>query len=185
MYLFQNDLSEVESHLDKALKISSSQKNRTKLLRFLVPIKILMGKLPNENLLKKYKLEEYVHVVKAVKTGNCPLFDNLLKKHVRVWIQQGVYFLLIRARKLVMRNLVKHVYSILGGKHEIPLPKLEKAFNFKSEEKYSEEEVQCMLAGLCKNGFVKGYVLIEDGCLFLRKKNPFPFTPLKWNQNEF
>ena len=185
MYLFQNDLDEVESHLDQSLSISRSKKNRTKLLRFLVPIKILMGKLPNPDMLISYKLNEYVAVIKAVKTGNCPLFDKLLRKYVRQWISQGVYFLLVRARKLVMRNLVKHVYRLLGGNHEIPMPKLVEAFNFQSEERYTNEEVQCMLAGLCKNGFIKGYVLTQDKSLYVRKTNPFPFTPVKWNQNEF
>lgn len=185
MYLFLNDLPKVVEHLHLALNVARIRRNRVKILRFLIPVQILSGVLPTAYLLKKYQLFEFLELVSAIRTGNAPLFDKVLQKYIRLWVDRGLYFLLVRAKKLLLRNLVKKVYVIKGKKREIPLKDLHLAFNFKSEEKLEPEEMNSILAGLCKNGFIKGYVLIDDEILYLSNKNPFPWVPDKWNKNEY
>lgn len=185
MYLFQNDLHQVQSHLDKALQVATTFKNKSKILKFLIPVKILNGKMPSSFLLQKYKLFEYVQIVQAIKTGNAPLFDKILQQHIRLWIDRGLYFLLIKSKKLLMRNLIKNVYKMLKSKTDVSLSVLLKAFNFQNTDKYTQQELNCMIAGLCKNGFIKGYVLVDEDSLYLHEKNPFPFNPTKWNNEEF
>ena len=172
-------------HLGNALSVARTRKNRIKILRFLIPVQILSGVLPTTFLLKKYQLFEFVDIVKAIRTGNVKLFDEVLAKFIRLWVDRGLYFLLVRAKKLLLRNLVKQVYKINEKNREIPLNILYKAFNMGVERDFLPEEVNCILAGLCKNGFIKGYVLINEKSLFLSDKNPFPFVPHKWNDNEY
>ena len=185
MYLFLDQLPSVVSHLQMALSVARTRRNRVKILRFLIPVQILSGVLPTAFLLEKYRLYEFVDVVRAIRTGNVRLFDAVLQKFIRLWVDRGLYFLLVRAKKLLLRNLVKQVYVINGRNREIPLPLLYRAFAVGAPRVPVAEEVNCVLAGLCKNGFVKGYVLLEEKVLYLSNKNPFPFVPHKWNNNHF
>lgn len=185
MYLFLDQLPSVVDHLQMALSVARTRRNRVKILRFLIPVQILSGVLPTAFLLKKYELFEFVDVVRAIRTGNVRLFDQVLQKFIRLWVDRGLYFLLVRAKKLLLRNLVKQVFLINGSKREIPLEMLYRAFELGESRASVAEEVNCILAGLCKNGFVKGYVLIDEKVLYLSNKNPFPFVPHKWNDNQF
>ena len=185
MYLFLNELPSVVEHLQMALSVARTKKNRIKILRFLIPVQILSGVLPTPFLLKKYELFEFVDIVRAIRTGNIKLFDSVLQKYIRLWVDRGLYFLLVRAKKLLLRNLIKQVYIIKNSKREIELETIYKAFKMGVDREYLPEEINCILAGLCKNGFIKGYVLVDEKVLYLSNKNPFPFVPQKWNDNQY
>jgi hypothetical protein len=54
-------------------------------------IKMLLGVLPSDDLLQKYKLTEYADVAKAVRTGDVGLLMRTLDANQAVLVQVGQY----------------------------------------------------------------------------------------------
>lgn len=47
-----------------------------RVLQFLIPVKLLLGKLPNTQLLVKYRLTQFAGLMEAMKTGNLKKFND-------------------------------------------------------------------------------------------------------------
>jgi hypothetical protein len=80
--------------------------NKKLVLRYLVPVKLILGKCPTRRLLDKYGLEEYKNVVEAVKRGNVrQLNDALVGLTLFTFILQYQYRLLT-ASNVHVTNLI-------------------------------------------------------------------------------
>ena len=69
--MFDNNFKESEEYLKFAFEHChmKSRANKRSILIYLIPVKMLLGQMPEENLLKKYDLLQFKEVVLAVKQG--------------------------------------------------------------------------------------------------------------------
>lgn len=85
-------------------------KNKKLILSYLIPVKILLGKMPTQSLLQTYDLvSQFSPLINAVKSGNVSLFNETLSKNELFFIHQGIYLLLEKTKLLVYRSLFKRM----------------------------------------------------------------------------
>ena len=70
-HMFDNNFKEAEEYLKFAFEHChvKSRANKRSILIYLIPVKMLLGQMPDEMLLKKYELLQFKDVVLAVKQG--------------------------------------------------------------------------------------------------------------------
>jgi len=71
----------------------------------------MLGRFPKLELLKKYRLTQFIEIIRAVKSGDIKTFDESLAEHQAFFIQRGVYVIVEKLRTLAWRNLFKKVYA--------------------------------------------------------------------------
>ena len=154
------------------------RQNKRVALMFLVPAKLMRGKLPKEALLDKYGLSEYEGIARAVRQGNPELFNGQFRKHEALFRRRGLYLLLERLKWLVYRTLFKRAYNMV---HAANTPSVCSLDIFQcalraAKVDMSAEEVECIVANLIHLKFVRGYMAIQKDKTFviLSAKDPFP-----------
>ena len=77
-HMFDYDFKEAEQYLTFAFEHchKSSKANKRQILTYLIPVKMLLGHMPNQAVLEKYDLMQFNEVVQAVKQGNLLRFDT-------------------------------------------------------------------------------------------------------------
>mmetsp|Transcript_12891 Transcript_12891/g.16830 ORF Transcript_12891/g.16830 Transcript_12891/m.16830 type:complete len:420 (+) Transcript_12891:39-1298(+) len=173
--MFEDQYEEAEVNLGWALAHChpGSVRNKRRILNYLVPIKLVLGKLPTPTLLKKYGLTHFLGLVQAVKQGDLRAFNKCLDGYQSVFILHGTYLMLEKLKVVVYRNLFKRVYLILNNP-KIKLDQFTKTFEWLGVP-MDMEEIECILANLIYKGYIKGYISHNLKVLVLSKKNPFPF----------
>jgi len=173
--LFANSYSEAESDLEMAFKEChrDSFKNQRLILKYLIPTKICLSKFPTVELIKRYKLYEYVDLAKAVHEGNIALFRQQAEKYKRLWIKRSLFLTIEKMELVLIRNLVRRVCKLVK-KTIVDTECLVKALNISKTINYDADEVECMLGNLIMKGFVKGYISHEKRKVVLSQNEPFP-----------
>ena len=178
MNLFEGDYKQAETYLDMSFDRCHSQfeDHKIRILRFLIPIKILLGKMPSDALLAVYgpKMAEYAEMIGAVKSTDLKEFRNVQERYKRLWINLGLYFLFDKIELMMYRNLLKTYWAVKGGQPILDTHEITKAFNWRSGEEYSVDEVECVVGNLIFKGYARGYVFVEQKKVVLSKDNGFP-----------
>merc|ERR1711862_213115 len=86
--------------------------NKKRILNYLLPVKLLRGRLPTSKLLEKYGLHEFISILNGMRTGNLMEFSDGLIKHQDLFIRRGTYLLLEKCKMICYRNLFKRIYKI-------------------------------------------------------------------------
>ena len=158
-------------------------KNEAKILKFLLPVRMLFGKFPKAALFDAYGLEEYKGVGEACKEGNLRLFSSEMKRYEQKFIASGVYLMMEKLRMVTLRNLFKRIHIALGEEPKIDLAQILPLLREQEEELDPEEEdedhmdmddLECLVANLIYKGWIKGYVLHDKKLLILKKTEAFP-----------
>lgn len=149
------------------------KKNKRKTLIYLLPVKMLLGKMPSENLLRRFNLEPFIDIRQAVTTGNLRLLNSTLDKHQTFFIKTGTYLILEKLKILTYRNLFKKTSLILGG-HQLPIEAFRVALHYMGETDIDTDEVHCILANLIHEIHIKGYISLQHQKLIISKQKPFP-----------
>lgn len=91
---------------------------------YLIPVKMFLGHMPTQELLKKYELEQFSDVVSSVKwvdlhdtnyeikffrVGNLKKLDEALEEHRNFFIECGIYLMLEKLKIITYRTLFKKV----------------------------------------------------------------------------
>mmetsp|Transcript_52939 Transcript_52939/g.106112 ORF Transcript_52939/g.106112 Transcript_52939/m.106112 type:complete len:421 (-) Transcript_52939:279-1541(-) len=189
--VYEDKYGEAAAELEWALNHCHAKAvhNKRRVLSYLIPIHLCHGKLPSEALLRQFKFNEFTDLVKAVKSGDLGSYNQCLVTFLDVFIKQGTYLVLEKAKTLVYRNLVKKVHRLTselkakaageeGGSAAATTVKLgdvEAALKVCGEP-LSPDEVECTVANLIYNGHVKGYISHKQRVLVLSKTNPFPLA---------
>ena len=86
-HMFDNNFKEAEEYLKFAFEHChvKSRANKRSILIYLIPVKMLLGQMPEEMLLKKYDLLQFKEVVLAVKQG-------ILNFKIVLVDNQGLFF---------------------------------------------------------------------------------------------
>ena len=172
--MFEDSYDLAEQNLSYALKHCHKDAvgNKKRILNYLIPVKLLRGRLPSVKLLQKYNLVEYIPFVMAIRRGDLRTFHNTLQENQDEFIRRGTYLLLEKCKTVCHRNLFKRIFLIME-KHQLPLSNVVKAIKW-LEIDMDLDEVECVLANLIFRGAIKGYISHSKRILVLSKKDPFP-----------
>lgn len=178
----QKDFKAAERMLEDALRICHPDDltHKREILTYLVPLKIIHGVLPKRDLLARYGLDrEYGQLTEAVRTGNLLLFEQVLADNQAFFMQKELFLIIqLHLKNLILRNLFRRIVLVASSMpgatdSRLPLSSLQAGFAvYKLEQ--GRDEVECWLANLISEGYVKGYISHDKGILVLSKKNPFP-----------
>ncbi|KAJ0404185.1 hypothetical protein P43SY_002028 [Pythium insidiosum] len=176
--MFEDQYHKAEQCLDYAWKHchQHSLRNKRMILRFLVPVKLLLGVMPSPQLIQDYALDEYTGLTNAIRTGNLRLFNEYLDRFQDNFIQQGVYLLIEKLRLVVMRNLFKKVYLVRQS-HQLRLRDFQVALQLvmgADQPPMAMDEIECILTNLIFQGYLKGYMSHQKKVLVVSKTQPFP-----------
>lgn len=171
-----------------------SKKNLKKIVEYLVPLKLLKGYMPSNDLLIEYDLPFFVDIVREIRLGNVRRLSELFDIHQHYLIHLGLFLITDKLKTIAYRNLFRLMTTIFGDmlenkdqKEKIPLQFFIPGFkkysdpsfkNLESNDTESEEsildEIKCVLSNLIVQGVLKGYLSHAKNTLVLSKKEPFP-----------
>jgi hypothetical protein len=179
LHLFDGKYAEAEAELAACFEACPSQhRNRRVALMFLIPAKLMRGKIPRAEMMGRYRLPEYEGISEAVRSGNLALFNASFAKSELLFRRRGLYLLLERLKWLVYRTLFKKTYAIVhaqGAPSVCSLAALQCALRACQVE-LEIDEVECIVANLIFLRLVRGYMAIQHDKTFciLSQKDPFP-----------
>lgn len=172
--LYDDHCSEAVESLMYAMQHTpySEGENRRRIMLYLVPAKILTGSLPSQSTLERYRMKWYVDIVSSIKTGDFSLFEKGMSTHQEFFIKTALYLAVEKMKPLAYRALIRKV-AYICDQNKISLNHIRVSLSMCSV-KIDRDEVECILANLIFQNFIKGYVSHKVGYLVLSKKNPFP-----------
>ncbi|RHY10418.1 hypothetical protein DYB36_001265 [Aphanomyces astaci] len=145
-------------------------RNKRMILQYLVPVKLALGVLPTPALLRQYQLTEYVDIAAAIRQGNLLAY---YQQYQDQFVQQGMYLLMQKLGLLVMRTLLKKVYLIGNKGDKVRLADFAAAVALMGTS-LDMDAVECVVANLIINNYVKGFLSHKLHVLVLSKSDPFP-----------
>ncbi|RZC42972.1 PCI domain containing protein [Asbolus verrucosus] len=173
--MFDSDYKVADEYLTYAFENCHklSKKNKTLILIYLVPVKMLLGYIPSKEVLQKYDIVQLWDLVQAVCQGNLKAFDEIMEKHETFFIKCGIYLIVDKLKIIAYRNLFKKVYLILNT-HQIPIEALQTALVYLGQNDVDLDETECIVANLIYEGKIKGYISHQHRKVVVSKQNPFP-----------
>ncbi|PRP77946.1 PCI domain containing 2 [Planoprotostelium fungivorum] len=165
---------QAETDLDFAFKKCTvkSKKNKRQILLYLIPAKILVGKLPRSTLLKTYNLVQFEEISKAVCTGDLRSFTVAMDAYHSFFIRKGTFLIMELSKTLVYRSFIKKITNIVKDT-KIPLSKIKRLLTSLGIE-MDIGEIECVLANLIFSGYIRGYVSHFHSTLVVAGSGPFP-----------
>ena len=139
----------------------------------MIAVKMLLGQMPKQSLLKKYDLQQFTGVMEAVKEGNLYNLNKALEDNERTFIKWGIFLILEKLRIITYRNLFKKV-TLLMQSHQISVEAFTTALKMMKVEDVDNDETACILANLIYQGRIKGYISFQHNKLVVSKQNAFP-----------
>ncbi|GMH62529.1 hypothetical protein TrST_g13585 [Triparma strigata] len=176
--MFSDEFLEAEQNLTWAYTNCPPGANRKRILSFLVPVRLLRGRLPMKELLVREDLwDKFGGIVEGIRTGDMRNWELNMNQQQMNFIKKGTYLLLHRTRPLVFRTLFIRLATLLK-KTQIPLPLAAKCLKALHID-IDLDELECVLANLIFKGIVRGYISHEKRVLVLSKKEAFPRSALE------
>ncbi|GJQ08650.1 hypothetical protein GpartN1_g441.t1 [Galdieria partita] len=173
--LFDDDFKATEEHLGFAFRNCPQRywKSRRQILIYLIPARIVLGRLPSTELIHKYQLSQYYEkLVRCVHIGDVAGVHASLERWEEFFIRRGVYFVLEYLKLITLRVFFKRIYKLLGSTR-LKLPDLQCALKIAGYE-MDIDELECCLANLIYQGYIKGYIAHKRHILVVSKVDPFP-----------
>ncbi|KAL6221957.1 hypothetical protein ACLB2K_005349 [Fragaria x ananassa] len=178
--VFNENFPAADDKLSYALKHCNPRReaNIRMILKYLIPVKLSIGIIPNDWLLQQYNLVEYRNVVQALRRGDLRLLRHALQEHEDRFLRSGVYLVLEKLELQVYQRLLKKIYIIQKQKdpskaHQLKLEVIVKALKW-LEMDIDVDEVECIVAILIYKSLVKGYFAHKSKVVVLSKQDPFP-----------
>lgn len=157
-------------------KCPKEEKKRKKMvLIYLIPLQLLHSILAKMELLVKYDVLEFKGIIAAMKQGDINMLEEELGKNQAFFIHHGIFLLLEKLKVVTYRNLIRMVHKGLKATSMLQLKAISTAFKLKGVA-FDDDEMECMLANLIYDGYIKGYVSHKHKVVVLSTKNPFPST---------
>ncbi|PAA92914.1 hypothetical protein BOX15_Mlig008328g3 [Macrostomum lignano] len=147
--------------------------NKRQILIYLIPVRMLLGSLPRQQLLRKYSLLQFSGIATAVRSGNVLQLKQELERNEQFFISCGIYLILEKLRMITYRNLFKKVFLILGS-FQLDIAAFTAALQFLQEEDADAELTQCIVANLIYEGKIRGYIAYQQQKLVVSKQQAFP-----------
>lgn len=178
--VFDEDYAHAQECLEYALRHchKDAQANKAMVLKYLVPVQLLLGLLPSAALVERYSLQQYLPITQAMRTGDVRLFNDTMAAHQFRFIQEGTYLLLEKLRAAVYRRLLRKVWLVHGELEpaklaQIPLAQFQTALALQGVE-LDMDEAECVCANLIFRKYVRGYISHKNKVMVVAKADPFP-----------
>lgn len=164
--VFDENYEEAEAALTYALTHchASAKKNIALILKYLVPVGLLLGRLPSRSLVQEYRgvLAPYLPIAEAVRSGNVGAFYSAMQEQRNRLVKDGTLLLLEKLQASVYRRLLKQVYLVHAQLEpakaaQIPLVMYERALKVAGMD-LDMSEIECIVANLIVRKYVKGYI---------------------------
>ncbi|KAI8053416.1 PCI-domain-containing protein [Syncephalis plumigaleata] len=169
--------SKAETDLMDAFRMCKSDAvpQKERILKFLIPVRLLRGILPSDKLLARYKSISltYQPFVDAIRKGDVKQYDVLLLDREQLLARMGTYLTLERARYIAVRTLLRKAFIVNGKDAKVPIEKFRVALQL-AHIALDMDATECLLANMIFKGYVRGYLSHERGYLVLSNKDPFP-----------
>ncbi|CAH6722558.1 protein Csn12p homolog [[Candida] jaroonii] len=196
--LEDSDFKSSQSKLESALNllsyyqdISRVKKNHQKILILLLPLKLYNDKkIPKDIIWKQFPTLKYLYkdnLFEFILKGQIFQLNNFIIKVQAFLLKSNLYLLFENLKRLCMISLIKktvHIHQSLNEdtktNHIIPFSAFNVTITYsthgKSQKDYTEnfDEIECILASLIADGFIKGYLSHSNKCIVLSKTVPFP-----------
>ncbi|KAI4196422.1 MAG: hypothetical protein LQ350_006567 [Teloschistes chrysophthalmus] len=200
IHFLDEEYVRAEESLTEAFHMCHKKAHRNKelLLTYLIPTHLHTSHtLPPPSLLTTHPYLQtlFSHLLHAIRSGHLASFSTLMLTHESQYVRRRIYLSLERARDLCVRNLLRKVWLMEGGKENtrvkvgvfaaamrfsmMPLPGRDEMMGagLEKEEGMEDDEVECLIAGLIYKGLIKGYIAHDHGIVVLnRKGEAFPGT---------
>ncbi|KAK4537035.1 hypothetical protein CDCA_CDCA10G3060 [Cyanidium caldarium] len=172
MALYEDRYAAAAEHLTRATRECPLRyaRNRRRLLTYLVPVRLALGRMPSSRLLQRYGLVQYTGICQALRTGDIARFDWQLHRYAGHFRRTGTMLLIERLRPLVYRALFRRIAQLLRSTRIA----LEACRCGMLDAEMELDEVECVLANLIYQGYVRGYLSHEKRYLVLSAQNAFP-----------
>lgn len=207
-----NDLVKAREELSFAHRLCHRQSvNRYRIQLLLIPIEMMLGRLPNLSAFAPPIQERFRGIVCALREGNMLLFRRTMDRYQNDFIHCGIYLLLQKLDLLVSRSVLHKAFLVqnrMGESkpHIITLSTVQRAVEIRNaqyrtsrfyrkfgggdneEADYTVDmdEMECVLAALVFKKLVRGYVAHRNA-IVLSTKMAFP--PIKsvpnWWKSDF
>ena len=148
-------------------------KNKRLILRYLVPVRMVLGSFASEALLQKYRLPFFVALCRAVHRGDLAAFERELTAHQQLFIRHGSYLLVERAKIITYRNFFRRIHELDPQANKMDIGKFRRCLQATGTE-MDADEIECVLANLIYSGYLKGYISHQHGKLVVSKGVAFP-----------
>lgn len=180
--VFDEHYEEAEEALTYALRYChvAAEKNKALILKYLIPVGLLLGRLPSSKLVQKYQgiLGPYVPLAESLRSGNIGMFYETMEAQRNVLVKDGTYLLLEKLQASVYRRLLRKVWIIHaqqepGKAAQIPLSMFDTALTIAGMN-IGMDEIECIAANLISRKYVKGYISHKLKVMVVHKTQPFP-----------
>ncbi|CAO3587664.1 unnamed protein product [Absidia cylindrospora] len=182
--LFQNRLRLAEKYLQFSFDRCASHQwhNKRLILQYLIPTRLILGKLPRPELLGKYDLlEPFQPLAQTLKNGDYHGFHQHLENYFDYFYSTFTYVLLRERGKVLMwQSLLRktHLYShAIEEKpaNTLSLQQCQVALQFSMKTTDLDlADVESILVSLVSQGYIKGYIHHQKKIMVLSKIKPFP-----------
>jgi hypothetical protein len=107
--VFNENFPAADTKLSYALQNCNPKRERNirMILKYLVPVKLSLGIIPKDELLRNYNLHEYTKIVQALRKGDLRLLRHALQEHEDRFLRSGVYLVLEKLELQVYQRLMK------------------------------------------------------------------------------
>ncbi|DBA71484.1 hypothetical protein WJX79_006638 [Trebouxia sp. C0005] len=151
---------------------------KTRILQFLIPVQMLLGKLPSAAMRQKHNMHMYDTIIQAVRAGDVRTFQQEMDSNMHTFCVQGTFFLLEKLkltvlRRLLMRCCILHLESCPQGTpnpHHFPLDNFAHALQWQGQMDADFEGSTLTVANLIHLKYVKGYISQAHRKLVLYRK---------------
>ena len=93
--MLYNSFKEAEEYLQYAFEKCDRdvRENKRSILRYLIPVKILLGQMPKQSLLQKFQLTQFSGIMEAVKEGHLANLNATLENHEKIYIKWSIFLI--------------------------------------------------------------------------------------------
>ncbi|KAL8754269.1 MAG: hypothetical protein Q9184_005159 [Pyrenodesmia sp. 2 TL-2023] len=194
IHFLDEEYHRAEEHLTSAWQIchKSAHRNKELLLTYLIPTHLHTSlTLPSPTLLPPTSPLSplFTPLLHALRLGSLSAFTAALLANEHIYVTRRIYLSLERARELCLRNLLRKIWLLQGGKEgsgRVKVAMFAEGVRWSlrggengvgEEERVEDEEVECWVANLIYRGLLKGYISHEHGTVVInRKGEAFPGT---------
>jgi hypothetical protein len=181
LLMFEEDYAKAEQVLGEALSmcLRAEMRNRRRILSFLIPVKLSLGKQPRPELLARFNLRQYAGLVQAVRRGDLKLFAQTMEQYQELFIRRGVFLVLEKLKTFVFRTLFRRVavtYAALPGvdkPRHVPIRCFAAAMRLLAVD-MDVDELECVIANLIYQRFIRAYIAHGRAVVF----GPNGFPPI-------
>ncbi|GLB34162.1 putative PCI domain contatining protein [Lyophyllum shimeji] len=149
--------------------------NQERILTYLIPLRILKGHLPSEELMRRFPIldELYAPFIAAIRVGDIATYDRALESRERRLVELNLWLTLEKARELCLRGLFRRVWVATNKSTRIPILMFHSSLKISGVD-VVEAEAECLVANMIYKGFMRGYISHEKQMVVLAQTNAFP-----------